>query len=201
MSIDAYPLCWPGGYPRTEDPAPSRFGRYDYKKSKNTLTLFKARFDLEDEIRRTGGSAMIISTNMPLRKDGGVYAGEREPDDSGVAVYFQLHGAPVVLCCDKWRTVRENTYAIALTVEAMRGMDRWGVSDMLDRMFTGFTALPAPGDDWPAVLGVSPDADVGTIKTAYRKAMRYNHPDTGGDTEQAARINEAYNRAMEVRSC
>lgn len=198
MSIEAYPLCWPAGYPRTEDPTFSRFG--SYKNGRNTLTLSKARRNLEAEIWRLDGEALIISTNMRTRQDGGIYASAKEPEDSGVAAYFQLKGRPQVLCCDRWCTVRENTYAISLTIDAMRGMDRWGVSDMLDRMFTGFTALPAPGDDWTSILGVSQDASVDQIKAAYRETMKQNHPDTGGNTDQAARINTAYDRAMEVRA-
>ena len=199
MTIEANPLQWPAGYLRAKRPTTSRFGRYDYKKGKNTLTLYKARCDLEDEIRRLGGKRLIVSTNMPTRKDGGVYANAREPDDSGVAAYFTYKDNQVVLCCDKWKTVRENTYAVALTVAAMRGMDRWGVSDMMNRMFTGFAALPAPGSDWWADLGISPDASVDEIKFAYRETMKLNHPDAGGNTEQAARINSAYQRALAER--
>ncbi len=36
----------------------------------------------------------------------------------------------------------DNIQAIRKTIEAMRGLERWGVSDMLQRTFSGFKALP-----------------------------------------------------------
>lgn len=42
-----------------------------------------------------------------------------------------------------------------------------------------------------ALIGVSPDADVSTIKKAHAKAIFSVHPDQGGSTEQAAKLNVA----------
>jgi molecular chaperone DnaJ len=56
-------------------------------------------------------------------------------------------------------------------------------------------ALPA---DYYALLGVSPGADEGEIKRAYRKMARELHPDsTGGDPEAEARFKEV-TKAYEV---
>lgn len=41
------------------------------------------------------------------------------------------------------------------------------------------------------ILGVGPKAKPDEIEAAYRAAMKRAHPDAGGSTEQAARINEA----------
>lgn len=49
------------------------------------------------------------------------------------------------------------------------------------------------GKTYYQVLGVAKDADVPTIKTAYRKLMKEAHPDApGGSTEKAQKINRAY---------
>lgn len=51
-----------------------------------------------------------------------------------------------VLACDLFNEVRLNMHAIALTVEAMRQIDRCGASSMLERAFRGFQpALAAKG--------------------------------------------------------
>ncbi|KAJ9113203.1 hypothetical protein QFC22_006042 [Naganishia vaughanmartiniae] len=46
--------------------------------------------------------------------------------------------------------------------------------------------------DYYKVLGVARDADTKTIKKAFRKAAKANHPDVGGSEEKMAAINEAY---------
>lgn len=46
--------------------------------------------------------------------------------------------------------------------------------------------------DYYKVLGVSRDADIKTIKKAYRQKARDAHPDKGGTEEKMAVINEAY---------
>jgi curved DNA-binding protein CbpA len=41
------------------------------------------------------------------------------------------------------------------------------------------------------VLGLSPDATPDEIREAHRRLMRANHPDSGGSTWIAARLNQA----------
>jgi hypothetical protein len=141
--IDAYPLCWPNGWPRAADRERGTF----------IGTPDMVRKELIAEVDRMIGArpgyayreSRIISTNVPLRRDGEPMAGRNEPLDPGVAVYFQRKGKQVCFACDKYDRVWKNMRAIAKTIEAMRGIERWGSSDMLDRAFTGFAALPEPG--------------------------------------------------------
>lgn len=42
------------------------------------------------------------------------------------------------------------------------------------------------------LLGVERDADEAAIKSAYRKVAKAAHPDSGGDAEQFARLQTAY---------
>ncbi|KAJ9475136.1 hypothetical protein PHBOTO_005206 [Pseudozyma hubeiensis] len=46
--------------------------------------------------------------------------------------------------------------------------------------------------DYYKVLGVKRNDDLATIKKAYRKMARENHPDKGGSQEKMAQINEAW---------
>jgi hypothetical protein len=191
-TIEAYPLCWPNGVKRTKIRTRSRFGR-----KQSSHTIFRSRGLIRDEVRRLGGAELILSTNQKVRNDGEPMATAREPEDTGIAIYFKLKEKKVCLACDRWKYLWENVYAIAQTIAAMRAIDRWGVSDLLDRMFTGFLAIsPDAGKAWPAVLRVDGDATVPEIKVAYRKRMKEMHPDIGGDQENAAEINNAYNQAL-----
>lgn len=80
--------------------------------------------------------------------------------------------------------------AIAATLEAMRAIERHGGAEILDRAFTGFTALPSP-EQWFQVLAVAAVATREEIEEAYRREAMKHHPDRGGDSAQMARINQA----------
>ncbi|RUU07140.1 J domain-containing protein, partial [Mesorhizobium sp. M7A.T.Ca.TU.009.01.3.2] len=171
---EAYPLHWPAGWPRTKSPKSSRFD----------VSMAQTRDGLFAEIARLGGRYVVLSTNVPLRQDGLPYANRAEPMDSGVAVYFERKGKQMVFACDQWTHVKDNIRAIEKTIEAMRGIERWGASDMLERAFSAFEALPAPGStpkrEWWQVLGVPKTATKEEITAAYRKRAAEAHPDTGG---------------------
>lgn len=179
-AIEAYPLHWPLGRPRARSRQNSQF----------KVTLGLSIQDVRSEVARLGGDGLIISSNMPLRKDGLPFA-RGTVFDPGVAVYFTYKGKQVCFACDRWNTVQSNMRAIAKTIEALRGIDRWGSGDMVEQAFTGFTALPAP-ESWWQVLGFrGPDVTREEITHRHRRLISEHHPDNGGDTDQAARINRA----------
>lgn len=187
MSIEAFPLSWPLNKPRT--PAWKRecsnFG------TRRSVTPGRVRDELANEIALLGGREVVISTNIPLRRDGIPYSGARAVDgDPGVAVYFTRKGKPHCFACDQWLTVDENLWAIRKTIEALRGIARWGSGDMMEQAFTGFVALPSPEQPWQ-VLGVQMSASRSEIESAYRRLAMQHHPDRGGDPGEMARINAA----------
>ena len=177
--VEAYPLYWPEGWKRTD--------RY-----RRTVSRFKTGFavsrdQLMDEIRRLGGRQVVLSTNIPLRNDGLPYASAKEPDDPGVAVYFTYKQKPMCFACDRFKYVKENIQAISKTIDAIRGIERWGASDMMERAFTGFLALPEKASQpWREVLGlqgtgfISPDV----IDARFKELALKHHPDHGGDAEK-----------------
>lgn len=187
---DAYPLAWPQGWPRARHPARSRFA----------VTFDRARQELQWEIERMGGRYVVISTNFPLRRDGNPYSGAKpDNNDQGVAVYFERDGKQMVFACDRWDRAGDNCRAIQKTIDALRGIERWGASDMMERAFSAFEALPAPKTHWQ-ILGVTPKASEADIQAAYRRKAMENHPDLGGSEITMAEINAARDAAMrEIR--
>lgn len=184
---DAFPLEWPAGWKRTARQVASRF---------DTSTA-KARDLLISEIKRLGGRSIVLSTNVPLKADGQMRA-DREPVDPGVAVYFERDEKRMVFACDKYDLVRDNLLAIAKTVEAMRGIERWGAAELLDRAFSGFKALPAEaseGEDCWQVLGIHPMSTAEVVKAMHRDLVRKLHAKNSA-SEEFSRVNVARDDAL-----
>lgn len=187
MSHQAYPLAWPEGWPRTRPEHRERWAA-------SNITVAGALKELQDELRRLGVQSVVLSSNVTL--------GAERPEDPGVVAYGVYQKLPIAIPCDRWNTVAGNLRAIAKTIEAMRGMERWGAKHMIRAMFQGFTALPAATAGqrhWREVLGVAPDnnptRDV-LEKMRNHMAKRY-HPDMpGGSTEAMAAINVAFDQAV-----
>ena len=189
MTVEAYPLHWPEGWPRTKKRERSRF----------QTTFGLARDCLMEEIARLGGRLPILSTNVPLRRDGLPYASAKEPEDPGVSVYFEYKGKQMCFACDRFDLVKDNTQAIRKTIDAIRGIERWGASDMMRRAFSGFVALPEPGkESWRDVLGCHRgDESFVLIKARYLPLVKKHHPDNGGTPEGFDRIRRAFMEAKE----
>ena len=186
---EAYPLQWPDGWDRTQD--------WRRERSRFSVTLAKARDAIFHEVELMGGVMPVLSTNIALRLDGLPYANQPEPEDPGAALYFEYAGNHMCFACDAWDRVRDNIQAVRKTVEALRGIERWGASDMMERAFTGFQSLPAPGtNDWRGVLGLSSDAKVGDAEREFKRLALTCHPDKPtGDAEQFRQITEARDSA------
>lgn len=192
---EAYPLEWPAGWPRTKYPGPSAF----------KVSQEQAWREMVQEVDRLGGTYLVVSSNLRTRLDGGWLSKQRVPDDKGVAVYFQHKGKQKVFACDSFDTVGDNVRAIGMTIEAIRGMKRWGASDLLERTMSAFDALPPPSDGnaplWPTVLGISPDASVETIEAAFRSKAKESHPDMHGGSDVAFKaLSAARDAAIQARA-
>lgn len=187
--IDAYPLSWPAGWHRTQHPQRSRFD----------ISQHRAQSAIVRELGLLGATNTIISTNLELRRDGLPYTKQSRLDDQGVAVYFDLNGLDQCIPCDKWVTIAENMQAIAKTVEALRGLERWGAKEMVNAAFRGFKALPesstgAPrtARSWYEVLEVSQTASKERVRAAYRSMLMKYHPDHGGDVRNFHEVQRAW---------
>lgn len=195
-----YPLFWPVGYSRERWPSTSRFGTVSFERARSAIFH---ELKLLDYAMRPDN--IILSTNIPLRQDGFPYASMRQPEDKGVAVYFPYKKEAVVLCCDQWNRVEHNLWAVAKTIEAMRGIERWGVSDFLKHSFQGFNALPpkqqAPAKrewwrvfDYQACPGKA-SWDLAGVNAQYKSLAKTRHPDTGGSVAAFQELSQAYQEA------
>jgi hypothetical protein len=192
-----HPLVWPEGWRRVHIQAGSSFDC----KYKQTVA------ELESSIRKIGGEQIVLTHNRGqsavrfeylLETSSFSDLGEIDPDDCGVAVWFKRDGKQMVFACDRWCLVKDNVRAIVKTIEALRGIERWGASHIMEQAFKGFEALPSPGrapDCWE-ILGVPPGASRETINAAYRARAAFRHPDAGGSHELMAELNAARDQAL-----
>lgn len=180
--IEAFPLTWPIYKPRTKNPECSRF----------RTALGVAINGVQEEIRKLGGVELIISSNLPLKRNGMPYATQTQPKDVGVAIYFKYKKKPMCFACDRWDRIESNMWALANTVDALRGISRWGTGDMMEAAFTGFIALPAPTQPWQELELETSDPTPEEVEEAYRRLAAKYHPDRPfGDADRMARINAA----------
>lgn len=192
MKPQKFPLSWPQGYPVAERRTESKFN----------CTMAQARDGIITELSRLRTTDVIISTNVQIDKRGLIAAaGRLVYDNPGVAVYFKFKGEEKVVCCDKWLYLHENLRAVEKSIEAIRGLDRWGCSDIISRAMGDMKALPQNAgnstSEWWQVLELTPEATLGeAIVAAKRLKVRY-HPDNmaTGDEEKFKQVQEALDKA------
>lgn len=188
MVTQASPLQWPAGWPRTLSPQDSRFGS---SMSKPHIGL--ACDDIQLELTRFDARDIIISTNLNYKKDGMPYANQKQPSDKGAAVYFTKDGKQLVIACDTFNKIGCNLWAIKKTIEAIRGIDRWGCSEISNRAFTGFAALPSSDKPWWEILEVSRYDNPQTVKESYLRLSKLYYPKlSDSDDTHFKKITEAY---------
>lgn len=178
-----FPLQWLPQQPRTKRPERARF---------QTNSISRAGDMLADELRKLGASNCIISANLQIKIAGGFYANQKV-EDAGVVVYFKLKDSDKAMACDKWDRAEHNLWALYLSITAIRGLERWGGSELLDGLFTGFKALPSPDQiTTPSVRYFTGIHSIGEGKAIFKQLAMEFHPDQGGSQEDFMELNKQY---------
>ena len=193
--IQAYPLQWPAGWPRKADYA-RRMATF--QNAGRSLSVMDGVQRVLEALRlmKVTRDDVVISTDIPTRLDG-LPRSDRTASDPGAAVYWRNGSQTRCMAIDRYHSTADNLAAIAATLEAMRAIERHGGAEILDRAFTGFTALPAP-EQWFTILGVGANATRERIEAAYRALAMKHHPDRqGGDVGEMSRINTARDEGLQ----
>jgi hypothetical protein len=126
-----------------------------------------------------------------IRNDGWPKSSAR-PNQPGVILSFDTKRGRMVMPCDRYPDWEANLRAIALTLERLRSVERYGITTEQQEQYTGWLRLPAAGasDELAecavaliryAVVGVTTSqllADRGLFDQVWREAARRTHPDT-----------------------
>lgn len=125
-------------------PKPDRLG---YKRSMFKSTYAKSLDDLERELKHLGATQITIQAGYPrekIRNDGWPFS-SATPNHPACAVEFlDRKKQQLVFRSSKYAKFHDNIRAIALTLEALRAVDRYGVVE--GEQYAGFKQLPAAAE-------------------------------------------------------
>lgn len=184
-------------------------------------SLFKATWsdtlallDYEAARLNDGRDTLVtIAVDLPeraFRLDGGLRADHPHPTSTGVVVSFDSRHGALTYRSDQynagysWQTRyltgwQANVRAVALGLEALRAIDRYGISHTGEQ-YRGFAALPASSG-----VNMTYDNAIGLIATlagwtnsmvrdnparGYRLARKAAHPDADGGSADQFRLVE-----------
>lgn len=205
---------WPGAPTAARKNAPFR--------TSYTKTLDLLEFELKKIDARGIVIAAFYSVDQ-IRNDGWPRANVN-PRDPGVILSFRkpegptflkdgkwfVNVVPLSFPCDTYHHIEHNIHAIALSLEALRAVDRYGVTKRSEQ-YAGWKQIEAPTAGGflnmedaalfiatQAGVGVSNDGinnlivDAATRQTMYRAAARRLHPDAAsGNHELFVRLQQA----------
>jgi len=187
--------------------------RTSWKSAAFRVTYPRRLDKLEDELNKLGAKDILIQCHLvrdDIRNDGWPRSGAR-PRNPGIIISFTKRGGDQLsFPCDTYDDWYDNLYAIALSLEALRAVDRYGVTKSAEQ-YQGWRRLgPSPQSDvktkdWAfdhlaRVAGIDPRAlnDRAAVDLAFRAAVKKTHPDTGGNVEAFRLVNEAMRVIREV---
>lgn len=186
--------AWPG--PPTQRRRPSPFG----------APMTRTVEELVRELRALDAKKAVLQIDVPdrmIRQDGLPRADAR-PSGPGVVLAFDSVHGPMQFPCDTFVSWEANVRAVALGMEALRRVDRYGITRSGEQ-YRGWRALPVstdpvsaiqteaqawavivraagiPADSSPLLNGISQER-------ALRKALHATHPDKGGDDTEFRKV-------------
>ena len=142
---------------------------------------------LEHELSLLSAHDMVIGAGFregDIRRDGMPRADAREPVHPGIEISFETRQGRLTYSTDICAYWQHNVRSIALGLEALRAVDRYGITHRGEQ-YAGFLALAPGGPD--AIRGQRLVERAGGI----RQALMAHHPDHGGDPTDFADV-QAY---------
>lgn len=201
---EGFPLQWPDDIERTKSPKRAMF---------KAPSIDAPRKGILKQIKLLRGTNAVITTNIPLKKDGQLYAtGQPAQGEMAVAVYFTWLSKEYVVACDNYDRIQDNLRVAEKIIEAIRGIERWGNQRAVQQAFKGFGVKELPPaskivtgrhvtkgpvyfeKNWWEVLGVAQNTTAEVLRAAYRALAKQYHPDNKetGDKKIFADVMAAY---------
>lgn len=179
---------WPGKPTKNRKASPFR------AKLSDTYRL------LEKELRYLGCKRLIVQCDCPprmIRQDGLPRSDARM--GPGIILSFDSRHGQLSYPCDTFKHWDCNIRAIALALQALRAVDRYGVTKRAEQ-YRGWQPLPSPADHGFnkatafeflfQAAGIKPPEEGEDVDMDYviRQAQIRTHPDRGGDADRFKRV-------------
>lgn len=194
--------------------------KYRRKSSPFGATYSRTLDQLDRELVHLGATELVIQLALDeseIRLDGMPRA-NASPRHPGVVLAFESKHGPLQYATDRFNHWQANVRAITLGLEALRKVDRYGIT-MHGEQYTGWKQLPPssievgpasmtadeaaqfliahgevdgaepPHDTWE-LLGDHPLRQE-VVDGYYRRAAKRLHPDHGGDPAMFLRLQQA----------
>jgi len=183
---------------------------WPHKDSRRRYGQFRMTFDQSLTLVRREAGLLGVDDDDPLvlrlvceprhvRKDG-MLRQDAWIGHPGVILHLDTADGPLEFATDRYEAWRDNVHAIGLSLQALRGVDRWGVTH--GAQYAGFRALPAgtgaAGNPQQAIRWMHDRLrDLGVYESMtspgliYRELAKRLHPDRGGSAEDWERLQNA----------
>jgi hypothetical protein len=181
---------WPGAQTR------------DRRRSQFDSTMSSTMGTLTRELEQLGAKNVELQVAIPasqFRLDGYPRSTARAEHPGIILTLDSRHGA-LSYPCDTFDRWEDNLRAVALALEALRKVDRYGVTKRGEQ-YRGFLALEATSEpagfadaesavEWLLDYADEHGVEV-SVERALRRAQRKAHPDLGGDAATFQRVSLA----------
>lgn len=171
-------------WPVAKTPGHDRRSRWTFKaKWSDTLRL------LENELAFLDADMVVLQVAVDeshLRQDGGLRA-NANPRWPGVILSFQSKLGPLSYPCDSCVEWQHNVRSIALALQALRAVDRYGVTKRAEQ-YQGWKQLPGTS------IGMTVEvahAVMDAFGNDLDRAKMETHPDHGGSVASFQQVMEA----------
>lgn len=184
-------------------------------------TGFTVTLDLlKRELRHLSARNVVIElalTEADIRTTDGWPRASARPSDPGIVISFDSRYGPLRYATDAFFDWQANIRAVALGLEALRKVDRYGITKRGEQ-YSGWKALP-PGIPLMSANGFASTDEAwqfilqqgdpnGTLaaefeddgwtplnkESVYRAAAKKLHPDSGGDHDLFVRLQQAWKK-------
>ncbi len=170
---------------------------WPYPPQRKRVATFRVSYDrtlkdLDYEIAQIKGREVIVGVvadEREVRMDGMLRADARVRG-SGVELSFAVpDGRRLIFHTDVHSDWKDNLRAIALGLESLRAVQRYGITTGIGEQYAGFAQLAAGGPD--PIRGKALVEAAGGVT----QALRTHHPDAGGNARDFVDV-DAYRKQV-----